>query len=93
VLLEREGIAVVGTTTTSADALRLEQELQPAVVLVDIRLDGESGFDLARRLRARVILISTHAESEYATFPASAASFRRLRHRACETAFQVRRAS
>jgi DNA-binding NarL/FixJ family response regulator len=65
-LLEREGIAVVGTARTSADALRLEKELRPDVVLVDIRLDQESGFDLARRLSAKAILISTHTQSEYA---------------------------
>ena len=65
-LLEREGMAVVGVATTSAEALRLEQELQPDVVLVDIRLGDESGFDLARRLSAKVILISTNAQSEYA---------------------------
>ena len=35
-------------------------------MLVDIRLGGESGFDLARRLNGTVILISTHAQSEYA---------------------------
>jgi DNA-binding NarL/FixJ family response regulator len=52
--------------TTSAEALRLEEELRPDVVLVDIRLGDESGFDLARRLNARVIMISTHAQSEYA---------------------------
>jgi len=66
VLLEREGIAVVGVATTSADALRLEEELRPDVVLVDIRLDEASGFDLARRLSGTVILISTHSQSEYA---------------------------
>jgi two-component system, NarL family, nitrate/nitrite response regulator NarL len=66
VLLEREGIAVVGTATTSAEALRLEQELRPDVVLVDIRLGTESGFDLAQRLSAKVILISTEAQDEYA---------------------------
>ena len=65
-LLEREGVAVVGVATTSAEALRLERELRPDVVLVDIRLGNESGFDLARRLTATVILISTHAQSEYA---------------------------
>jgi DNA-binding NarL/FixJ family response regulator len=65
-LLEREGLAVVGTATTSADALRLEGELRPEVVLVDIRLGEESGFDLARRLSGTVILISTHAQGEYA---------------------------
>jgi DNA-binding NarL/FixJ family response regulator len=65
-LLEREGVAVVGVATTSAEALRLEQQLRPDVVLVDIRLGDESGFDLARRLSGTVILISTHAQSEYA---------------------------
>ena len=43
-LLEREGLAVVGTATTGAQALRLEEELRPEVVLVDIRLGEESGF-------------------------------------------------
>ena len=65
-LLEREGVLVVGVATTSAEALRLEEELRPDVVLVDIRLGDESGFDLARRLTGKVILISTYAQSEYA---------------------------
>ena len=66
-LLEREGVAVVGVATTSAEALRLEEELRPDVVLVDIQLGDESGFNLARRLSGTVILISTtHAQSEYA---------------------------
>ena len=65
-LLEREGVSVVGVATTSAEALLLEQELQPDVVLVDIRLGAESGFDLARRLSRTVILVSTHAQSQYA---------------------------
>ncbi|HEX4518386.1 MAG TPA: response regulator transcription factor [Gaiellaceae bacterium] len=65
VLLEREGIAVVGVATTGADALRLEEELRPDVVLLDIRLGDENGFELARQLSGKVILISTHGE-EYA---------------------------
>jgi DNA-binding NarL/FixJ family response regulator len=65
-LLEREGVRVVGVATTTAQALRLEEDLRPDVVLVDIRLGDESGIDLARRLSCRVILISTHAQSEYA---------------------------
>jgi len=59
-------MAVVGVATTSTEALRLEEELRPDVVLVDIRLGDESGFDLARRLSATQILISTNAQSEYA---------------------------
>ena len=65
-LLEREGLAVVGVASTSAEAVLLEAELRPDVVLVDIRLGDESGFNLARRLGGPVILISTHAQTDYA---------------------------
>ena len=57
---------VVGLAATTAEALQLEEQLRPDVVLVDIHLGGDSGFDLARRLRSRVILISTDVECEYA---------------------------
>lgn len=70
-LLEREGLTVVGTTSTTDGALGQVRELLPDVVLVDIMLGGESGFDLARRLAeadlgSTVILISTHSESDFA---------------------------
>src|SRR5258707_12288099 len=51
-LLEREGLSVVGVASTSADALRRAEQLQPNVMLVDIMLGDDSGFDLARRLVA-----------------------------------------
>lgn len=70
--LEREGIEVVGTAATIAEALVRAQELRPNVALVDIALGGESGFELTRRLvdnypdlRARVVLISTRGEEDY----------------------------
>jgi CheY-like chemotaxis protein len=72
-LLEREGLRVVGVAATSAEALQRAEELRPEVILVDIMLGGESGFDLARRLAAQcpgrgpaVILISTHAGADFA---------------------------
>ncbi|MEV7968046.1 response regulator [Sphaerisporangium sp. NPDC088356] len=72
-LLEREGIVVVGMSSTSADAVRRFDELRPDVALVDIDLGEESGFDLASRLAqigggepSRVILISTYAERDFA---------------------------
>jgi DNA-binding NarL/FixJ family response regulator len=70
-LLEREGLAVVGVASSGADALMRARELRPDVVLLDIALGPESGFDVARRLveadadGARVILISTHAEADF----------------------------
>jgi CheY-like chemotaxis protein len=72
-LLEREGLRVVGVAATSAQALRRAAELRPDVVLVDIRLGSESGFDLAHRLAGHngggdlaVILMSTHSEADFA---------------------------
>jgi DNA-binding NarL/FixJ family response regulator len=72
-LLEREGIRVVGVASTSDEALERAESLRPDVTLVDIDLGAESGFRLARRLegladvvRPRVILISTHAEEDFA---------------------------
>ena len=72
-LLESQGILVVGVAATGVEAVRLTAELEPDVVLVDIDLGPESGFDLARRLvetpaRAgtRSILISTHDGADFA---------------------------
>jgi DNA-binding NarL/FixJ family response regulator len=71
-LLEREGIAVVAVASTGDDALRKAETLGPDIVLVDIDLGGESGFDVVGRLHRRlgtspsdVILISTHAEDDF----------------------------
>ena len=71
--LEREGMRVVGVAATSAEALRRAEELRPEVVLVDVMLGGESGFELARQLAAHhqdsgptVILISTYAAADFA---------------------------
>ena len=72
-LLEGQGLAVVGAASTSAEALARVRELEPDVTLVDIDLDGESGFDLAWQLAARsdgaptsTILTSTRSESDLA---------------------------
>jgi CheY-like chemotaxis protein len=49
-LLVREGIVVVAVATNGADAIRRAAELGPDVILVDIDLGGQSGFDVVRRL-------------------------------------------
>ena len=73
VLLAREGVTVAGVASSAAEALRKARALRPDVVLVDIGLGDESGFDLARLLTrdgqgggAAVILISARAETDYA---------------------------
>jgi DNA-binding NarL/FixJ family response regulator len=71
--LEGEGLHVVGVAATPTEALRRVEELRPEVVLVDVMLGGESGFELARRLAAghrdggpAVILISTYSAADFA---------------------------
>src|ERR1700738_3634790 len=49
-LLECHGIRVVGTASTSAEALVLIDRLRPDVTLVDVNLGDESGFELTERL-------------------------------------------
>ncbi|WP_285709721.1 response regulator [Microtetraspora sp. NBRC 16547] len=72
-LLEADGIVVLGTVSTTAEALRRFGELRPDFVLVDIDLGEESGFELTLRLVDAaagdppiVILISTYDETDFA---------------------------
>jgi DNA-binding NarL/FixJ family response regulator len=71
-LLEGQGASVVGVATTAAEGIEGVQAHRPDVVLVDINLGPESGFDLARQLAdgaaplaPRVILISTCQETDF----------------------------
>lgn len=71
--LNSEGIEVAGVASTSAEAVARVGELRPDVVLIDIRLGAECGFDLARQLagtrstqRSEVIMISSYAQADYA---------------------------
>jgi DNA-binding NarL/FixJ family response regulator len=76
-LLEREGLTVAGLASTSAEAMRATEQLRPNVVLVDVSLGEESGFELTRCLAAdhgggaTVILISTRSEVDLADLVAS----------------------
>jgi two-component system nitrate/nitrite response regulator NarL len=68
-LLERQGVTVVGTVSTGADAVRQAGELQPDLTLIDVELGDESGFDLAHAVAVvhpagRVVMISTYAEHD-----------------------------
>jgi CheY-like chemotaxis protein len=72
-ILEAQGLDVVAVASTSAEALARVQELEPDVTIVDVDLNGESGFDLAWQLAATsegastsTILSSTRSESDLA---------------------------
>jgi DNA-binding NarL/FixJ family response regulator len=72
---------VPGVARTIADALQRAEELEPDLILVDIDLDDESGFELTRRLidaagaaSAKVVLISSHREDDFADLVAESAA-------------------
>ena len=72
VMLEREGIDVVGVAATSAEAIQRAGELRPDVALADVDLGAECGFDLAWWFaragsveRMDVIMISARDEADY----------------------------
>jgi len=73
-VLEEGGLVVVGIATSSDEAVRHVEELQPDLALLDINLGAESGFDVALRLAEMphagnapaMIFISTDDGAEYA---------------------------
>ena len=70
-LLEREGMTVVGVASNGVEAVARGRELSPDVILLDIALGGESGFEVSRRLveagpgDAKIVLISTHSGEDF----------------------------
>ena len=68
-LLESQGLEIVGTATSGAEALDLAAEFSPDVALVDVELGEEDGIALVGELRSRspatrVVLISTYGHDE-----------------------------
>lgn len=62
---------VAGVAANCAEAISRTREVRPDIVLIDIRLGTESGFDVARELArawrpAALIMISTHTGADYA---------------------------
>ncbi len=61
---------IVGEAADGATALQLLQELSPDVTLLDIRMPGESGLEVLRRIRqlqpeAKVLMLTSFDDEEY----------------------------
>jgi two-component system invasion response regulator UvrY len=80
-LLERdESLTVVGEAAAMAEALMLDVQLQPDVIVLDIALPGVSGIEILRRLiarrpDARVLMFSMYQDGIYATHAMNAGAF------------------
>jgi DNA-binding NarL/FixJ family response regulator len=56
-LLSAQGISILADAADSRQALRAVDEQHPDVVLVDVHLGVESGFDLAERIRSSSVIM------------------------------------
>jgi len=84
VLLRHEpGFEVIGEASDGLAAVRLAQEYQPDVLLMDIRMPGIDGLEATRRLAAdpelttRILILTTfdHDENVFAAVRAGASGF------------------
>jgi len=66
---DRDDMQVVGEAGNAADAVRVAEQLQPDVVLMDIRMPGEGGIEATRQIVARfprikVVMLTSFADDE-----------------------------
>jgi two-component system, NarL family, response regulator NreC len=63
-------LQVVGAAATGLEAIRLVERLRPNVLVLDLMLPGQSGFEVARRVirlspQTRIVVLSMHANEAY----------------------------
>jgi DNA-binding NarL/FixJ family response regulator len=79
-LLTSEGYDVIGEAETGAEAVRLAQELQPDLVVLDVQLPDLNGFEVTELLREldqppEVVLISSRDDYTAAVVGTGALGF------------------
>jgi DNA-binding NarL/FixJ family response regulator len=69
-ILEKNGIEVIGEAEDGAEAVELAEQPRPDVVLMDVRMPGTDGVEATRRLAevgstARILILTTFDLDEY----------------------------
>lgn len=69
-LQEMPGVTVVAEASDGREALRLVEELQPQIVLMDIAMSGMNGLEATLRIKrdfpqVKVVILSMHTNEEY----------------------------
>lgn len=70
ILESDEEIEVAGTANSGAEALKAYADLHPDILLMDIRMEGMSGLDVAETLLkrepdAKILFLTTFSDDEY----------------------------
>lgn len=72
-VLEREpDLSVVGEASDGLEALQLVERLRPTLLILDVRMPGKSGLEVAREIarsspETRVLILSMYAAEGYVT--------------------------
>jgi len=81
-LVEADGIEVVGQASRGDEALAMIRELAPAVAILDVSMPGATGIEVARALadgdaETRVVLLTMHGDATHArqAFEAGASGY------------------
>jgi len=69
-MLERDGFRVVGEAADGAAAIEAARSLKPDVILLDVHLPGDDGFEVCERLHGlfpvpAVVLTSSHGVASF----------------------------
>ncbi len=69
-LLEREGFTVVGEASDGREAVKLAQDQQPDVAVLDLAMPSLNGVDAAKEIahvspKTKAVLLTVHAEDQY----------------------------
>lgn len=74
------GVQVVGETGDGQDLVKIVEQLQPDVVVVDVRMPSVSGLEAVRRIKKQspkthALVLTTYDEPEYVTASKEAGAF------------------
>jgi DNA-binding NarL/FixJ family response regulator len=70
IISEIRGVKVIGEASNSIDAIKVVKKTKPDVVILDIKMPGENGVDVLRKLRGwsstiKIIMLTNYPFSQY----------------------------